>query len=97
MILFFPLVLQKYVFRDGATRAVAESTTGGESAKGTRSRSTGNNIYMWSMCKKCGRVTTPLVPMSDDTWKFSFAKFLEVCFVAELLIDQQLEQLATNG
>lgn len=37
-----------------------------------------NHIYMWSQCKKCGRVTTPLVPMSEDTWKFSLGKFLEV-------------------
>lgn len=37
-------------------------------------------IYMWSECKKCGKLTTPLVPMSDDTWKFSLGKFLEVCF-----------------
>ena len=35
-------------------------------------------IYMWSACKKCGRLTTPLVPMSEDTWKFSLGKFLEV-------------------
>ncbi|CAN0441665.1 unnamed protein product, partial [Hapterophycus canaliculatus] len=35
---------------------------------------------MWSSCKKCGQLTTPLVPMSDDTWKFSLGKFLEVCF-----------------
>lgn len=33
---------------------------------------------MWSACKKCGRLTTSLVLMSDDTWKFSLGKFLEV-------------------
>ncbi|CAM9902089.1 unnamed protein product, partial [Laminaria digitata] len=37
-------------------------------------------IYMWSACKNCGRLTTPLVPMSEDTWKFSLGKFLEVTY-----------------
>jgi 1-phosphatidylinositol-3-phosphate 5-kinase len=37
-------------------------------------------ILMWSYCRKCERVVTPLVPMSDDTWKMSFGKFLEVSF-----------------
>lgn len=35
-------------------------------------------IYMWSVCKICKRLTTPMVVMSEDTWKFSFGKFLEV-------------------
>lgn len=35
-------------------------------------------IYMWSVCKICKRLTTQLVMMSEDTWKFSFGKFLEV-------------------
>mmetsp|Transcript_21134 Transcript_21134/g.73006 ORF Transcript_21134/g.73006 Transcript_21134/m.73006 type:complete len:1779 (-) Transcript_21134:904-6240(-) len=38
------------------------------------------SILMWSYCRKCERIVTPLVPMSDDTWKMSFGKYLEVSF-----------------
>ncbi|CAM9162419.1 unnamed protein product, partial [Phaeothamnion confervicola] len=41
---------------------------------------TAAQIYMWSWCNRCGRLVTPLVPMSEDTWKWSFGKFLEVFF-----------------
>lgn len=56
-------------------RAVGESVAGGDAASKAAADSP---IYMWSVCKKCGRTTTPLVPMSEDTWKFSLGKFLEV-------------------
>ena len=36
------------------------------------------HIRMWSYCKRCRRVVAPAVFMSDDTWKLSFGKFLEV-------------------
>ncbi|KAB7498623.1 hypothetical protein Anas_05636, partial [Armadillidium nasatum] len=36
-------------------------------------------IYMWSWCKLCRQVS-PVVPMSSDTWTFSFAKYLEFRF-----------------
>lgn len=36
-------------------------------------------ILMWSVCRIC-RAETPVVPMSDDTWKYSFAKYLELSF-----------------
>jgi len=39
------------------------------------------NIYMWSVCKICNKSTKKL-PMSPDTWTFSFAKFLELTFYA---------------
>ncbi|VVC36576.1 Hypothetical protein CINCED_3A016117 [Cinara cedri] len=38
-----------------------------------------NLIYTWSYCKKCS-VMTPIVPISNDTWSFSFAKYLELKF-----------------
>jgi 1-phosphatidylinositol-3-phosphate 5-kinase len=38
-----------------------------------------NVILTWSYCKKCGH-TSPFLPMSDTTWKFSFGKFLELVF-----------------
>ncbi|XP_044763369.1 1-phosphatidylinositol 3-phosphate 5-kinase [Coccinella septempunctata] len=37
------------------------------------------NIVMWSWCLKCQSVS-PVVPMSTDTWSFSFAKYLELKF-----------------
>ena len=37
-------------------------------------------IYMHSYCKECERVVTPEVAMSDETWKMSFGKFLEITF-----------------
>jgi len=36
-------------------------------------------ILMWSYCKVCQRVT-PFVLMQDDTWNYSFGKFLELSF-----------------
>ncbi|XP_076228988.1 1-phosphatidylinositol 3-phosphate 5-kinase fab1 isoform X2 [Nomia melanderi] len=39
----------------------------------------GNQILMWSKCMKCKNVS-PVVPMSDDTWSLSFAKYLELRF-----------------
>ncbi|XP_076663610.1 1-phosphatidylinositol 3-phosphate 5-kinase fab1 isoform X2 [Andrena cerasifolii] len=38
-----------------------------------------NQILMWSKCMKCKSVS-PVVPMSDDTWSLSFAKYLELRF-----------------
>jgi 1-phosphatidylinositol-3-phosphate 5-kinase len=37
-------------------------------------------IATWTYCNNCGKVVTPLVYISDDTWKLSFGKFLEVFF-----------------
>ncbi|KAL0271738.1 UNVERIFIED_CONTAM: hypothetical protein PYX00_008735 [Menopon gallinae] len=36
-------------------------------------------ILMWSWCPKC-RIPSPVVPMSSETWSFSFAKYLELRF-----------------
>ncbi|XP_021352266.1 1-phosphatidylinositol 3-phosphate 5-kinase-like isoform X3 [Mizuhopecten yessoensis] len=36
-------------------------------------------IMMWNWCRKC-RQATPLMPMSQDTWNISFAKYLELHF-----------------
>ncbi|XP_063222322.1 1-phosphatidylinositol 3-phosphate 5-kinase isoform X2 [Bacillus rossius redtenbacheri] len=38
-----------------------------------------SHIFMWSLCSKC-KSGTPVVRMSDDTWSFSFAKYLELRF-----------------
>lgn len=36
-------------------------------------------ILMWSCCRICGQ-ETQVVPMSDNTWKYSFGKYLELTF-----------------
>jgi 1-phosphatidylinositol-3-phosphate 5-kinase len=36
-------------------------------------------ILMWSTCRICKQETTT-IPMSDNTWKYSFAKYLELSF-----------------
>jgi 1-phosphatidylinositol-3-phosphate 5-kinase len=38
-----------------------------------------NTILMWSCCRLCGQ-ETQVIPMSDNTWKYSFAKYLELTF-----------------
>ena len=38
-----------------------------------------NQILMWSKCEKCKSVS-PVIPMTDDTWSLSFAKYLELRF-----------------
>lgn len=37
-------------------------------------------VYMYSFCKSCDSLVTPLIPMSDLTWNYSFGKFLEMRF-----------------
>jgi 1-phosphatidylinositol-3-phosphate 5-kinase len=38
-----------------------------------------DTILMWSSCKICGN-ETQVMPMSDNTWKYSFGKYLELSF-----------------
>ncbi|KAF2765664.1 hypothetical protein EJ03DRAFT_279516 [Teratosphaeria nubilosa] len=44
-----------------------------------RLRGLSQTILMWSSCRLC-KEETAVVPMSDDTWKYSFAKYLELTF-----------------
>jgi 1-phosphatidylinositol-3-phosphate 5-kinase len=37
-------------------------------------------IATWTYCKQCAKVVTPLVWLSENTWKYSFGKFLESFF-----------------
>lgn len=37
-------------------------------------------IATWTYCKNCEKVVTPLVYISENTWKYSFGKFLESFF-----------------
>lgn len=45
----------------------------------TRIRGLSNTILMWASCRLC-RAETTVIPMSDNTWKYSFAKYLELTF-----------------
>lgn len=45
----------------------------------TRIRGLSNTILMWAACRVC-RAETTVIPMSDNTWKYSFAKYLELTF-----------------
>ncbi|GAM89451.1 hypothetical protein ANO11243_074890 [Dothideomycetidae sp. 11243] len=38
-----------------------------------------NSILMWSTCKICNQETT-VIPMSDNSWKYSLGKYLELSF-----------------
>lgn len=38
-----------------------------------------DTILMWSCCKICGN-ETQVIPMSESTWRYSFAKYLELSF-----------------
>ncbi|KAI8808697.1 hypothetical protein BJ742DRAFT_278669 [Cladochytrium replicatum] len=38
-----------------------------------------NSILMWSRCKICQK-ETPVVQMSEETWTYSFGKYLELSF-----------------
>lgn len=44
-----------------------------------------NTILMWNYCKKCD-AATPLMPMSENTWAYSFGKYLELTFYDQGLI-----------
>lgn len=57
----------------------------GDKVKGGRKDSdtdldTGSPIATWTYCTKCSRGVTPLIYISEDTWKYSFGKFLESFF-----------------
>lgn len=38
-----------------------------------------NSIVTWTWCRKCKQVS-PVMPLSMDTWSYSFAKYLELRF-----------------
>ncbi|QDS68694.1 hypothetical protein FKW77_002785 [Venturia effusa] len=44
-----------------------------------RLRGMQNTILMWSVCRICGQ-ETQVIPMSENTWKYSFGKYLELTF-----------------
>ena len=42
--------------------------------------SSDKEILTWSFCKACNVVVTPVIALSEEAWKFSLGKFLEVYF-----------------
>ena len=51
----------------------------------SRIRGMQKTILMWSVCRICGR-ETQIMPMSENTWKYSFGKYLELTFWSTELI-----------
>ena len=49
---------------------------------------TDSPIATWTYCKRCNKVVTPLVYISENTWKFSFGKFLEGEFISLFLLKE---------
>ena len=45
----------------------------------SRMRGLQEQILMWSCCRVCGK-ETQVLPMSDNSWKYSFGKYLELSF-----------------
>lgn len=48
--------------------------------KNGRKASGEDSIATWTYCENCKKVVTPLTFLSEQSWKFSFGKFLEVYF-----------------
>ncbi|GKY91175.1 hypothetical protein MPSEU_000090200 [Mayamaea pseudoterrestris] len=48
--------------------------------KSSASTETDRPIYTWSLCKNCNKIVSPLRLVGEDTWKYSFGKFLESFF-----------------
>lgn len=57
-----------------------DSSRGGGKAESEDQDLEDSPIATWTYCNNCAKVVTPLVYISEDTWKFSFGKFLEVFF-----------------
>lgn len=66
-----------YVHGDGQITIITEELP-------SKLRGLENTILMWSVCKECQQ-ETPVVPMSRNTWKYSFAKYLELSFWSRTL------------
>jgi len=60
--------------------SVFKMDSASESSSEEKGQRDGTRMRMWAYCKKCQRVVTPVQAMSEDTWKMSFGKFLEVTF-----------------
>ncbi|KAK7516566.1 uncharacterized protein IWZ02DRAFT_454510 [Phyllosticta citriasiana] len=61
-----------YIHGDGQMSVVVEKYP-------SKIRGLHNTILMWSSCRICGQ-ETQTIPMSESTWKYSFAKYLELTY-----------------
>ncbi|KAJ3316352.1 1-phosphatidylinositol-3-phosphate 5-kinase, partial [Blyttiomyces sp. JEL0837] len=54
-------------------------------------------IFMWTYCKECN-ARTEIVPMSDATWCYSFAKYLEIlCYNPHFVCRNVCEHIDQTG
>ena len=51
-----------------------------EEASDEEEQETDKPIATWTFCQNCRQVVTPMTFISENTWKFSFGKFLETFF-----------------
>jgi len=63
---------RQYVHGDGQMSVMVQKYP-------SRIRGMHNTILMWSCCRICGQ-ETQVIPMSENTWKYSFGKYLELTF-----------------
>jgi 1-phosphatidylinositol-3-phosphate 5-kinase len=63
---------RQYVHGDGQMSVIVQKYP-------SRIRGMHNTILMWSCCRICGQ-ETQVIPMSENTWKYSFGKYLELTF-----------------
>ncbi|XP_033727626.1 1-phosphatidylinositol 3-phosphate 5-kinase-like [Pecten maximus] len=81
--------VRRIVHNNGAIyislRKLKNCVPGGESA-----------IMMWNWCRKC-RQATPLMPMSQDTWNISFAKYLELHFYGNSFMRRVKSETCTHS
>ncbi|CAG8493947.1 5650_t:CDS:2 [Diversispora eburnea] len=77
-----PMILHYHVFCHGNARIIASIEETDVSQLVIEP-----NIYLLTHCKKCN-LSTDLAPMSDETWKYSFGKYLELSFYQTQLKSQ---------
>ena len=63
---------QQYVHGEGQMNIIVQKHP-------ARFKNMHNTILMWSVCRKCGH-ETKTIPLSPNSWKYSFAKYLELTF-----------------
>ncbi|KAI8341123.1 hypothetical protein BC941DRAFT_201221 [Chlamydoabsidia padenii] len=54
-----------------------------ERLEGVQPATISTDIYTWSYCRHCSG-HTKMTPMSDNAWKYSFGKFLELLFYQQV-------------
>ena len=63
---------RQYVHGDGQMSVIVQKYP-------SKIRGMHNTILMWSCCRICGQ-ETQVISMSENTWKYSFGKYLELTF-----------------